>query len=167
MSDIPTVADVAAEAEFQIMVGKEVFEWAAALAGAIHLSYTHDEGRGADALASLAQYLVDTSAGNLQCEIEKFGSIAKDFSAPQKPDAAKRGAPTTEGPAATIGERLALARAWAGLTQAKLAKIAGVEQTSISMLETGDTQRTTYLAELARGCGVSTDWLAFGQEVLV
>lgn len=167
MSDIPTVADVAAEAEFQIMVGKEVFEWAAALAGAIHLSYTHDEGRGADALASLAQYLVDTSAGNLQCEIEKFGRIAKDFSAPQKPDAAKRGAPSIDGPSATVGERLLLARKWAGLTQAKLAKKVGMGQAAVSQLETGESLQTTHVAELAHACGVSTDWLALGTEVSV
>ncbi len=159
-----TIADVADCAEFQLLAAKSYLEWATAIARAIHISHVHDGGRSAAALSDLAKYLDDSNFGGIDAEIERFQQL-QVTPAPQKPMAVKRGAPSIDGPSATIGERLALARAWAGLTQAKLAKIAGVEQTSISMLEAGHTQRTTYLAELARGCGVSADWLAFGPEV--
>lgn len=84
--------------------------------------------------------------------------------APQNSTSPERGAPPVEGPCRTVGERLVLARAWAGLTQSKLAKKIGIEQASISQLERGESQRSTYVAEMARACGVSTDWLAFGSE---
>lgn len=167
MTSAPTVADVAAEAEFQLMVAKDYQVWLCALARAIHLSHMHDGGRQAEHLASLVKYFDDTNFGNIESSIEQFQKIEKNHPAPQNPTSQSRGAPLISGPCGTMGERLALARAWAGLTQAKLAKMVGMEQTSISQLETGETQRTTYLAELARACGVSADWMAFGPEVSV
>lgn len=165
MTSTPTVADVAAEAEFQLMVAKDYQVWLCALARAIHISYTHDGGRHADDLVGLVQFLDETNCGDIQTQIDQFHQIYKDHSAPQKLTSLERGAPPIDGPCNTVGERLVLARTWAGLTQTKLAKKIGIEQTSISQLERGESQRSTYIAELARACGVSTDWLAFGPGV--
>lgn len=92
MSSMPTVADVAAEAEFQLLVAKDYHVWLSALAQAIHLSHKHDEGRCAEDLASLVKYFDDTNFGGVESAIEQFQEIEKDHSAPQKRTAAKRGA---------------------------------------------------------------------------
>ena len=159
---------VAQDAAFQIQCAMCQIDW---LRSVLHVLEdrlkTAGDGHGSN-LANLAIYNADEWHNALDGERESIEKrIESAVAAPQKPPAAKRGAPLIDGPSATTGERLALARAWAGLTQARLAKMVGMEQTSISMLETGETQRTTYLAELARACGVSADWLAFGPEVSV
>ncbi|MFZ5938730.1 hypothetical protein BGP84_06555 [Pseudomonas putida] len=92
MTAAPTVADVAAEAEFQLMVCKENLEWMAALAGAIHLSHTQDGGRTADALANLAKYLEDTNFGDVEHQIKHFRKTYEENSAPQKATTRNRGA---------------------------------------------------------------------------
>ena len=51
----------------------------------------------------------------------------------------------------TIGDRLRQARKDAGLTQAKLARLSGVNQARISGLETGTQEQSVYLVELALG----------------
>lgn len=66
----------------------------------------------------------------------------------------------------TFAERIKLAREDAGLTQVDLAKACGISQANISELERGEVGRTSYLPEIARDCGISTDWLAFGNETL-
>lgn len=167
MTTSPTVADVAAEAEFQLLAAKDQLAWLTGLAGAIHLSHMHEGGRNAEALASLAKFLDDTGFCGVDQAVAQFHQLVQKPAAPQNPTLAKRGAPSIDGPCSTVGERLKLARAWAGLTQAKLAKKVGIDQASISQLECGESQRTSYVAELARACGVNTDWLAFGQEVSV
>ncbi|GLH31688.1 hypothetical protein BR1R5_10740 [Pseudomonas sp. BR1R-5] len=92
MTALPTVADVAAEAEFQLMVAKDNLIWLSSLVRAVHLSHTHDRGLHADSLASLAQFLDDTGFSGVDSEIDRFRQIHKDHSAPQKPTPAKRGA---------------------------------------------------------------------------
>ena len=62
----------------------------------------------------------------------------------------------------TIGDRLRQARKDAGLTQAKLARLSGVNQARISGLETGTQEQSVYLVELALGLGVDAAWLQTG-----
>ena len=65
-------------------------------------------------------------------------------------------------PMTTLAQRLKLARSHAGLTQRKLAEIAGVEQPAISQLENGKSLKTAHVAAIAKACGVSAIWLANG-----
>ncbi|MCE1117450.1 hypothetical protein [Pseudomonas sp. NMI795_08] len=92
MTPSPTVADVAAEAEFQLLVAKDYQVWLCALARAIHLSHMHDGGCQAEHLASLVKYFDDTNFGNIESSIEQFQKIEKDHSAPQKTTSRNRGA---------------------------------------------------------------------------
>ena len=62
----------------------------------------------------------------------------------------------------TIGDRLRQARKDAGMTQAKLARLSGVDQARISGLETGTQEQSVYLVELALGLGVDAAWLQTG-----
>lgn len=59
-------------------------------------------------------------------------------------------------------DRLKTARKNAGLTQTALAAATGIDQTSISDLERGKSQSTSYVAKIATICGVSPIWLADG-----
>ena len=61
-----------------------------------------------------------------------------------------------------IGRRLKKARKEAGLTQAALARISGVDQARISGLETGTQEQSVYLVELALALGVDAGWLQTG-----
>lgn len=58
----------------------------------------------------------------------------------------------------TYGERLALARTRAGLTQQELAVAVGMKQPSLAHLEKYG-KGSVYTVKLARACGVSADWL--------
>ncbi|MBH3417583.1 helix-turn-helix transcriptional regulator [Pseudomonas asiatica] len=61
-----------------------------------------------------------------------------------------------------LSERIRAARQHAGLTQRELAEKIGIAQTAISQLESGKTQRSTYLLAIASACNVSSFWLAEG-----
>lgn len=165
MDELETIAN---DATFQIQCAMTHIDWLRAV-----LRVTEDrlklagDKHGAT-VVNLAVYHADSCHNDLDCERENLERrIEAATSAPRKPAAAKRGAPLIDGPSATVGERLLLARKWAGLTQAKLAKKVGMDQAAVSQLETGESLRTTYVAELAIACGVSTDWLALGQGVPV
>lgn len=56
-------------------------------------------------------------------------------------------------------DRVKAARSHAKLTQAQLAKAVGIDQASISDLERGRSQRSSYNASIAKACGVSAIWL--------
>ncbi|PIK77137.1 helix-turn-helix transcriptional regulator [Pseudomonas sp. 382] len=58
--------------------------------------------------------------------------------------------------------RIKAARSHANLTQSQLAEKVGIAQTAISQLESGKTQRSTYLFQIAEACGVSATWLVTG-----
>lgn len=62
-----------------------------------------------------------------------------------------------------LSDRIKAARKHAGLTQQRLAELVGVAQTAISQLESGKAQRSTYIAEIAFACQVSSKWLALGE----
>lgn len=123
MTSSPTVADVAAEAEFQLMVAKDYQVWLCALARAIHVSYAHDGGRHADDLVGLVQFLDETNCGDIQTQIDQFQQVYKDHSAPQKQISPERGAGNPD--------RLSLATFAKG-RQHDAAKDLGVQQAAIS-----------------------------------
>lgn len=66
-----------------------------------------------------------------------------------------------------LSERVKQARKHAGLTQKELADKVGIAQTAVSQLESGKTQRSSYLVSIAKTCGVSSAWLAEGSGPMV
>lgn len=62
----------------------------------------------------------------------------------------------------TLGERLKAAREHAGLTQQELESRTGVKQATISKIELGKSETTTFAVQLAVACGVRAEWLALG-----
>lgn len=61
-----------------------------------------------------------------------------------------------------FGERLKQARRHAGLTQQELAEKSYVKQGTISKIERGDTDSSTFTVQLSTACGVRSEWLAVG-----
>lgn len=58
------------------------------------------------------------------------------------------------------GDRLRLARKHAGLSQLRLAELAGVSQSTVSQLENSTTDiGSLHTVRFARVCGISPDWL--------
>lgn len=64
-------------------------------------------------------------------------------------------------------DRIKTARKHAKLTQVELAKLVGIDQTSISDLERGKSQSSSYNARIATACGVSSLWLEHGVGEMV
>lgn len=62
----------------------------------------------------------------------------------------------------TIGQRISAVRKSLGITQAELARKVGINQASISELESGKSQRTVHLAKIAGVLNVSPIWLDEG-----
>lgn len=62
-----------------------------------------------------------------------------------------------------LADRLKIARAHAGLSQAGLAAKAGVKQPVISQLETGKSAGSSFVVSIANACGISAEWLAEGR----
>ena len=63
----------------------------------------------------------------------------------------------------TLASRLIEAREEAGLSQAQLAKLAGVKQSVVGMLETGARRKSSYIPVFAKILKVSALWLAEGK----
>lgn len=63
----------------------------------------------------------------------------------------------------TLAERLKYAREKLRLTQQEVANLAGMSQPTYYKIESGKTQRTTYLNELANILGVNPNWLTAGE----
>ncbi|MGP5106666.1 helix-turn-helix domain-containing protein [Pseudomonas helleri] len=158
----PTASQVAAEAEFQLGVAKNFATWMEALSRAIENAVTHDDGIHVAKLAEVAKYLACEAQPGFESAISNFAAIAEADSAPQ--NAINENVARMFESAPSISERIKLARESACLTQAGLAEACGVSQVNICKLETGESSRTSYLPEIARACGVSTDWLAFGSD---
>lgn len=62
----------------------------------------------------------------------------------------------------TIAERLRIAREHAELTQHDLERLTGVKQATISKIELGKSESTTFAVQLAVACGVRAEWLVLG-----
>lgn len=65
----------------------------------------------------------------------------------------------------TISDRLKEKRAALNLTQAELAKAAGVKQQSIQLIEAGTTKRPRFLFEIAQALNCDPAWLQYGLHV--
>lgn len=63
----------------------------------------------------------------------------------------------------TLAERLKIAREKAGLSQQQVADMAGMKQPAYFKVETGKTQRTGFLTEIAKALNVDAEWLATGE----
>jgi len=61
-----------------------------------------------------------------------------------------------------LNERVVTAREHAGLTQAKLASLAKLSQQAIQKLESGKSNSSRRLTQIALACGVRPEWLASG-----
>ena len=64
-------------------------------------------------------------------------------------------------------DRIKAARKHAQLTQVELAKLVGIDQTSISDLERGKSQSSSYNARIAAACGINPLWLEDGSGDMV
>ena len=65
----------------------------------------------------------------------------------------------------TLGERIALARKRAGLSQEQLGEKLGVSRQAVSKWESNQSNPdVAYVAEMCRLFGVSSDWLLLGRE---
>lgn len=62
-----------------------------------------------------------------------------------------------------LKDRIKQARKFAKLSQKELANKIGITQPSLSELETGRSQSTSFIASIARVCGVDAFWLESGQ----
>jgi len=62
-----------------------------------------------------------------------------------------------------LNERVITAREHAGLTQAKLAGLAQLSQQAIQKLESGKSNSSRKLTQIALACGVRPEWLASGR----
>lgn len=64
-------------------------------------------------------------------------------------------------------DRIKRARKYAGLVQQQLASLTGITQASISELETGKSQASSYSASIAKACGVDPLWLETGRGEMI
>jgi SOS-response transcriptional repressor LexA len=62
----------------------------------------------------------------------------------------------------TLAFRVRFARKERGLTQVRLAELAGIEQSDLSKIETGKIQRPTFLLQLAKALRCDPFWLDTG-----
>lgn len=70
-----------------------------------------------------------------------------------------------EGVYMNLGERIALARKQAGLSQEQLGEKLGVSRQAVSKWESNQTNPdVSYVAQMCRLLGVSSDWLLLGEE---
>lgn len=64
---------------------------------------------------------------------------------------------------ATFGDRMRSVRRAKGMTQAELAKVVGVTQQLISLLERNACDSSGEAVSMAKALGVSPDWLSTGE----
>lgn len=67
----------------------------------------------------------------------------------------------------SIGQRVRQAREAKKMSQLRLRALTGIAQSTLSELETGKNEQTTYVASLAAALGVSAIWLAEGKGPMV
>lgn len=89
-NSLPTIQELAADAEFQLIVAADQLNWLTALASAIQLDHSHGRGKYAAHPAQLAAFLSDTGFSGVHSAISDFKELSE--SAPQDAEVAKRGA---------------------------------------------------------------------------
>lgn len=65
----------------------------------------------------------------------------------------------------TIGQRIRALRQARRMNQTQVARAAGITPQAVSDLETGKTQATGYLSELARALGTTAEYLRYGDAI--
>jgi transcriptional regulator with XRE-family HTH domain len=65
----------------------------------------------------------------------------------------------------TLGQRIRALRRERRISQTELARAAGITPQAVSDIETGKTQATGYLSELARALGTTAEFLRYGDRV--
>lgn len=83
-ASIPTMPELAAEAEFQLQAATDQLNWLTALTSAIQLDHTHGRGKAAKYLAELAAFLSDTGFSGIETAIGQFKGLHE--SVPKKLD---------------------------------------------------------------------------------
>lgn len=79
----PTASQVAAEAEFQLIVAKDYLAWIEAIARGIENSLKCNDGLDVAKLAELARHLSCEAQPGIESAISGFAAIAEAESAPQ------------------------------------------------------------------------------------
>lgn len=87
---LPSMQEVAADAEFQLLAAVHQLNWLTALASAIQFDYAHGCGKHAAHLVQLAIHLSDTGFCGVGRAIDEFQQLSD--SAPQNSDVPTRGA---------------------------------------------------------------------------
>lgn len=158
---------VAEDAAFQIACAMQHIDWLRSVLSVLRDRLDEQEANAQYAnVAELAIYNAEDWHNQLDCEREGLEKRIGDVfnrkpCAPQSIGPINRGA---TGSGTSLAERITWARSHASLSQLTLAQAIGVKQSAISYLESGQTNRTSYLPEIARACGVDISWLAFGTE---
>ena len=80
---IPSVKDLASEAEFQLICAKENLSWLAAIARAIARDVEVGGGRDTGTLVDLVNFLDDTGFSGVDEAIDRFKALTVDDSATQ------------------------------------------------------------------------------------
>lgn len=160
---------IAEDATFQIACAMEHIHW---MRGVLHVLRDRFDARKDEHYGTVADLAIfNASDWHNQLDAERESLETRTEAAFSKKNVATQNADSKnvsripEGPDKTLAERLLIAREAASLSQDELAKLVGIEQTSISQLEIGKTKRTSYLAEIARALRVDINWLAFGSEI--
>ena len=65
----------------------------------------------------------------------------------------------------TLGARIRSLRRLRRMTQTQVAQMAGITPQAVSDLETGKTQTTGYLSELARALDTTAEFLRYGDAI--
>ncbi|MDH0745760.1 Cro/CI family transcriptional regulator [Pseudomonas sp. GD03842] len=118
---IPSMQDLAADAEFQLLCAADQLNWLTALANAIQLDHTHGCGKYAAHLAQLAAFLSDTGFSGVHSAICEFKGLSE--SAPQSAEIANRGANDSRVSLAEFARgRHAIVASELGMTQGSLSK---------------------------------------------
>lgn len=158
---------VVEDATFQIACAMQHIDWLRSVLSVLRDRLDEQEANAAYAnVAELAIYNAEDWHNQLDCERESLEkrtdqAFNPELCAPQNAALLIRGA---IGAGSSLAERITWARSYASLSQLSLAQTIGVKQSAISYLESGQTNRTGYLPEIACACGVDISWLAFGVE---
>ena len=75
-TSVPTIKNLADEAEFQLIAAKENLSWLAAIARAIARDVEVGGGRDTSVLVGLINFLDDTNFGSIEQAIDQFKAVS-------------------------------------------------------------------------------------------
>lgn len=77
-TSVPTIKNLADEAEFQLICAKEQLEWFGAIARAIARDVEVGGGRDTSVLVDLVNFLDDTNFGSIDQAIDQFKAVSTE-----------------------------------------------------------------------------------------